>query len=261
MENGAQIKYFFGIGTLVMLLTVLAVIVFVILHRNKLVKMRKNEAEYLLKVSREFDTRERKKIAADLHDSVCGDLSAIKNYIAILEGQITDARHRLILSEIKENMNMVLVNAKTISYNLMPPLLESSGFVAALDNYITGIRRMHGIQIRMSTNLPQGVLSTSQAYEAFRITQELFSNMLRHGQANTVEVVLKSVNNGFIIEINDDGKEYSLEEKAKSSPGMGLRNIYYRITLLKGNITQQYYQNSNHVQIVIPIQNVTNSNS
>ena len=50
--------------------------------------MKQQEAEMLLKASLESEKKERERIAADLHDSVSSDLSAIRNYlVVILKGE------------------------------------------------------------------------------------------------------------------------------------------------------------------------------
>ena len=74
-----EVKILFWIGTAVMFFLALGVLLFVVLYRNKLHKIKRRESEQLLKASIESEKRERKRIAMDLHDSISGDLSPIQN--------------------------------------------------------------------------------------------------------------------------------------------------------------------------------------
>ena len=84
MEESYEINTLFWIGTIVMLCVGMGLIVVSLYYSNRLNKVKKNEAEMLLKVSLESEKIERERIAADLHDSVSSDLSAIRNYLIYL---------------------------------------------------------------------------------------------------------------------------------------------------------------------------------
>ena len=83
MENSTEITAVYWIGTSVMLLICFGIFFLVLSYRNNLFKIKENEADLLLKATLEGERMERNRIAADLHDSVSGDLNAIKNYLLV----------------------------------------------------------------------------------------------------------------------------------------------------------------------------------
>ena len=46
-------------------------------------KIKKKEAELLLKTALKSEKKERKRIAKDLHDAIQSDLNAIRNYVVL----------------------------------------------------------------------------------------------------------------------------------------------------------------------------------
>src|SRR5699024_9080848 len=68
----------------------------------------------------------------------------------------------------------------------------------------------------------------------FRIIQELLSNVLRHSDADELEVFFKKSEDYYQLRFIDDGSGFDMEEKQNS--GFGLRNIRERIAGLGGNV-------------------------
>ena len=182
-----KIEYLFWFGTAVMVVFSFAVVAFIAYYRLRLAKIKKDEAEFLLRASLEIESRERKRIAADLHDSVCGDLSAIRNYLAVLEQEETTNAAGTLIKEIKDNVDTVLNSAKAISYNMMPPMIESSGLVAALEEYVKRIQKLTETKIELEYSCKKLGLDANTAYELYRIIQELFNNTLKIWQSRACE--------------------------------------------------------------------------
>src|SRR5690625_5802132 len=95
----------------------LGVLLFVVLYRNKLHKIKRRESEQILEASIESERRERKRIAMDLHDGISGDLSAIQNYIAILHRKEKDHSKIVIFQEVEEALAHTLQDRKSTRLN------------------------------------------------------------------------------------------------------------------------------------------------
>lgn len=248
-----KIEYLFWFGTSVMVLFGCAVAGFVAFYSSRLSRIKKEEAEFLLKASLEIEGRERRRIAADLHDSVCGDLSAIRNYLAVLEQEETTASAGALIKEIRDNVDIVLSNTKAISYNMMPPMIESSGLVAALEEYVKRLRGLTEIKIELTYSCKKLGLTESTAYELYRIIQEIFNNTLKYGQASHLYLSLQSDQSSVSINIKDDGNPFVIKEHLRSSTGMGIKNIYSRISYIGAELLQQPVEKGNHLQINIKL--------
>lgn len=140
MENETGLRIFFWLGTFIMLSLTFSVLFITVMYQKKVHKMRQKESENLLQASLDSEKKERKRIASDLHDGVSGDINAIRNYIAILNKREQDPYNKSILEEVTEALNNTLNNIQEISYNLMPPLLGTSGLVPTLKDYFDRVK-------------------------------------------------------------------------------------------------------------------------
>ena len=97
--------------------------------------------------------------------------------MTLLYNNENDQTNKPLLKEIKSSLDNMLTSIKDISYNLMPPLLDTHGLVPTLNDYFERVKKMNNISI--ATHYPQKTISvtSSVAYDLYRIIQELISNM------------------------------------------------------------------------------------
>lgn len=213
--------------------------------------MKKQEAELMLAASLETEKTERGRIAADLHDSVSGDLSAIRNYISILSRGDAGDQNLEVFSEIKAGIESALENTRNVSHNLMPPLLDVLGLEAAVKDYLTGIGRKAALNFTVSSSILRE-LSPSINYHLYRIIQELTTNMLKYNTVKNVAIAFNQKEDYFKIDIIDDGSNYDFWFSLKTSNGSGLRNVSSRLQVINAVIVQQKNAAGNHLIITIP---------
>lgn len=249
MENEIGLKLFFWVGTLIMLALTFSVLFITVMYQKKVYKMRQKESENLLQTSLDSEKKERKRIASDLHDSVCGDISAIRNYIAILNKKEQDPYNKSILEEVTGALNSTQNNIQEISYNLMPPLLKSSGLIPTLNDYFDRVKKWSNVSIitRYDTNdLP---ISSSEAYELYRIIQEFIHNMIKHGNVTQIHFSIRSLKSVLIIEMTDDGSSFDFYKNLESTSGMGLKNIISRMRKIGATLKQIPAEKGNNIEI------------
>lgn len=200
--------------------------------------MKRKEAELLLKTSLESEKNERQRIAADIHDGVSDDLNAVRNFIAILLRTETDANKKEMFSEINNGVEAALENTRLVSYKLMPPLLEKSGFVSAVQDYLDRINKTSEANFELNANGFTYKIPQDKAYELFRITQEFTSNMMKYGNISKCTIRLNDSNENYSLVIEDDGIPYNFKELYATSKGAGLKNISSRIKVIEANFEQ-----------------------
>lgn len=238
MENEAGLKLLFWVSTSAILLLTLALLSFALIYRKNAYKLKQKESENLLKASLESEKRERQRIAADFHDGVTGDLNAIRNYITILDQQEESPFNKNILQEIKSGLDDTLNNIQHISYNLMPPLLETSGLVPSLIDYFERIKKLNNIAITFQYHQKDIQVSSSDAYELYRIIQELISNMFKHGNVSHIGFSIEKKGEIIEIKIADDGIPFNLHQSLGDTSGMGLKNILSRAKHIGASVIQ-----------------------
>jgi signal transduction histidine kinase len=233
-----------------MLFLAFGLIFLVLFYQNYFSKMKRREAEQLLRVSLESEKSERKRIAADLHDSVAADLSAIKNYLVLLQKQHHELQSIEGFGDIRESVDNALQNTRLISYKLMPPLLETFGLVAALQDNFERLHHKTAVPFLLRTEgMP--VFAPTVSYEIFRIIQEFTANMLKYGGITACHVNICEKQEANTIEIKDDGKPYDFFELLKTTKGAGLVNITSRLKVIDAQLVQQKADTGNHFTITI----------
>lgn len=249
MENETGLRIFFWLGTFIMLTLTFSVLFITVMYQKKVHKMKQKESENLLKASLDSEKNERKRIASDLHDSVSGDISAVRNYIAILNKKEQDPYNKSILEEVTGALNNTLNNIQEISYNLMPPLLEISGLIPTLNDYFERVKKWSNVSITTRYHTDTIPLSPSEVYELYRIIQEFVHNMIKHGNVTQIHFSVRIENNVLIFEMTDDGSYFDFYKNMESTSGMGLKNIISRTRKIGAVLKQTSNEKGNNIVI------------
>jgi signal transduction histidine kinase len=241
----------FWIGTAVMLLFAFGVLFLVLFYQNYFIKIKRKEAELLLKASLESEKKERMRIAADLHDGVSGDLNAIRNYLSILHKGEKDMEKQELFAEIKGGVEAALENTRQVSYKLMPPLLELAGFTVALQDYFERLTLSSKITFETVSKTDAPEFFQEVGYELFSIVQELTTNMIKYGAISHCQVTIYSLEKEHCIEITDDGTSFDFKALLAISTGSGLKNISSRLKAIEAKMEQREMSEGNHFIITL----------
>lgn len=172
---------------------------------------------------------ERARVAAELHDGICSDLTGIGLLL-----QSTSANKAEITSLIEN----VRTDVRSISHTLMPPRMEGLTLRQLLDSYAS---TSHGaITIKGTGNVTD---NPDAAFQLYRIVQEWVQNILRHSIADSIEIKL----NDDMLEISDNGEEFT----SGSSAGIGLQTIQKRVDSIKAKIMFERKNEKNILKITI----------
>lgn len=251
MENEIEtgLRLFFWITTVIMLICVLGVVLLMLIYRNKMHNIYRKESETLLKVTLNIEKRERQRLASELHDSISGDLTAVQNFITILYRKEGDEFKKSIFSEVESTVSKVLSDIENVTFDLMPPMLESSGLISTLKSYFDRVRKWNEIAIHEQYDKDNIELSSSEAYEVYKIVQELVTNMIKHGKSKNVYFTIQTKENPIVLEIIDDGTSFDFYKSLKDPNGRGLKNITSRINHIEAELKQIPSEKGNKMQI------------
>ncbi len=181
---------------------------------------------------------ERKRIAAELHDSIGQDLTLIKNHSVLgLNNLPTGSPAAAHLQEIDAISSQTMQDVRRISHNLRPYQIDRLGITRAIRALVDGFAESSGIRCAADLDPIDGLLGSNGEISVYRIMQEVFSNIGRHSRATSVEVRVRKEEGGTIsIEIADDGRGMPASEGAARGEhaGLGLESIAERVQLLGG---------------------------
>jgi signal transduction histidine kinase len=251
MENEMKIELVFWAGTAIMIFLAIALISITLYYQNNIYKIKREEAQLLLEASLHSERMERKRIAADLHDGVLGDLGALRLYIALLsKSQDNNLIPGPEFIHFKRGIDDAIENTRLISYKLMPPLLESHGLVIALEDYLNRLGAKANTTFSIIAPYPV-TLSSVYEYELFRIIQELCTNMISHGHATSCSIAFTADKGGVNVQVDDNGKPFDFKEMCTASKGNGMNNIRSRLSSINAVITQAKAEEGNSLLIKI----------
>lgn len=172
------------------------------------------------------------RISKDLHDDISSSLSAIKVRLQLVIPQTIAMQTQLDIAE--SQIDNVLEKVKDVSRNLVPPVLEKEGLECAIQELIEKVITPMGIQVTFSGTK---VLADSDTQlQLYRITQEIFHNMLKHAQATHLYVRLHQDDDEMTLVIRDNGMGFNKNKLAVEQKGFGLKNIMDRVGSLRAKI-------------------------
>jgi PAS domain S-box-containing protein len=193
-----------------------------------------NLAERLQNMTRrlgEAQEVERRRLAAELHDGVCSNLAAIGLNLALLQKQLPHsdaASMQRRLSGLIAQIDEAKANAKDISVDLRPLLLEERDLLSALEDYARRFEGSTGIAVEVKGANSGRRLPPEKKIALFRIVQEALTNCARHAQARAIAIELDYDPEHLLLSVTDDGIGIDLAGISGKKPGLGLLSMQER---------------------------------
>jgi signal transduction histidine kinase len=78
--------------------------------------------------------------------------------------------------------------------------------------------------------------SKTESLHLFRITQELFSNAIKHGKATQIQIDVTANESVFSLIFKDNGVGF-IPEVLSEKTGIGLQNIASRVSILHADLS------------------------
>jgi signal transduction histidine kinase/ligand-binding sensor domain-containing protein len=185
---------------------------------------------------------ERKRIAAELHDSLGQRLVVIKNLALIsldngsLNNGTLDAGTRHQMEEISAEATHALAEVREISYNLRPYQLDRIGLTKAIEALVKKASRASTITFTAEIDDMDDILPKDSEIDFYRVVQECINNVLKHSKATVAGVVVRRGAAALLLTVRDNGKGFT-SGAAGGNPatgGFGLIGISERAQLLGG---------------------------
>lgn len=178
-----------------------------------------------------------RRIGQELHDDVGQELTGLALKAETLAEMLEehDGPARDLAQTIVEAIDRTRRKTRALSRGLVPAEVDAPGLEAALENLAEQINEGKGPSCRFRCHGDTRVVDARTATQLYRIAQEAVANVLRHSQAQHVEIVLSSSQTATVLEIRDDGRGMPSGESRED--GMGLRIMRYRAGLIGGMLT------------------------
>jgi signal transduction histidine kinase len=181
---------------------------------------------------------ERKRIAAELHDSLGQNLIVIKNaaWLGTEESEISSARTQF--REISELTVKAIDEARAISHAMRPPELDSVGLEAAIRQMVHRVTETSSIDLIFETEPIDGWLPREHEIHFYRALQEGIGNILKHAKASSARLSIIRRDGEISVSLRDNGEGFD-PTAASMRHGMGLTSITERVQLMHGTFQME----------------------
>jgi len=144
---------------------------------------------------------ERSRISKDLHDDIGQSLSVAKSKINLFnKGQLDN------IDDMESSLGDLIQQVRVLSHELHPSFLEKIGLKRSVISLLDKIEK--DTQLITSHRLFDEIddLELEVQNQLYRITQECINNTIKHADAKSIKVTIKTDRNNFIYIYRDNGK-------------------------------------------------------
>lgn len=233
-----MVLFFLSIGLLLLFSSAL-----VVLYKNKQLCDTIKKEDKALSYFHGAQRRENEKIASVIHDRIQGDLIAIKNFFYLLEHLQDENEKKAIQNNLKNTLDSSILNVKFLSYDLVPPFLDSGDFLKVVKFYFERITQSSAKHFSIVTSMQNFVLPDEELYSLYKII-EIFCDYA----INDVEIthLVLNVTSKNKIEIKDNGNCANFNLEDSLADNIVFLNLVYFLKVLKGELKQETVTNGNH---------------
>ena len=205
-------------------------------YKSKSKEKQRWHQQELLQARLEIQEQTYRNISQELHDNIGQALSLVKLNINTIDlNDAAIAREKIAAS--KSLLIKAIQDVRDISKTLNTDFINETGFANAVEQQLQLLERTGLYATQLSVQGDICHYTPERELLAFRIVQELLNNIVKHAEANQINVSMNYKSEKLVISVWDNGRGFDLQAQ-QSSPnkGMGLRNIYNRLKLIKGVI-------------------------
>jgi len=186
------------------------------------------------------EERQRRRIAIELHDQVTQNLILFKINLGELRGKDLPGELIKPLDEVYKNLDQIIGDMRSLTFDLGSPTLYELGLEAAVREYLNEeIQRKRGIKTEFEDDAQPKPLDDDVCALLYRAVRELLVNVVKHAQAERVQVSICKDNDNIRINVVDDGVGFKPPAEGLGSgktAGFGLFSIRERLSYLGGSI-------------------------
>ena len=180
------------------------------------------------------EQRERKRLAAELHDHLQQEL--VLGKIKLGQGKRIAQNHSCsaLMHQVDEALSRALAYTRTLVTDLSPPMLRDQGLAAGL-KWLGQYMKKYDFTVTVTVPDEDVTLPEDQTLLLFQSVRELLINSWKHAGTGEASVIVKRGMNVLRIEVRDKGKGFAaVDSPSEISSKFGLFSIRERMAALGG---------------------------
>lgn len=221
----------------VLVAAAVALIVFLLYRRRIAVLERRREEQQAFALQLiASQEHERKRIAAELHDSLGQRLVVIKNLALMFlnPGKLEPDPGKV--ESISSEASDAIDEVNQISNNLRPYQLDRIGLTKAVEALVRSARKASVINFSSEIDDLDSFFPKDLEINFYRIVQECVNNVIKHSQAIDATVTVKRSDSAVELRVSDDGVGFTPFRTESKTGGFGLIGLVERVQLFGGKM-------------------------
>lgn len=182
-------------------------------------------------------SRERNRLARDLHDTLAHSLSAVAVQLEGADAQWDEnpAAARALQEQALATTRQGLAEARRAIQSLRASPLEDLGLRLALAELAETAAQRGQLQVRLDLTTQLGGLDPATEQGIYRIAGEALANVVQHARASHLVVALQRSDNRLTLTVADDGQGFDPAGPA-SNRRYGIQGMRERSELIGGAV-------------------------
>lgn len=205
------------------------------------------------------EERERRQLATDLHDHIGQALAIAKIKLGVLQKSVSAEALSNSLNEVRELIEKMIQDTRSLTFELSLPILYELGFEAAVEWFAKYIRAQHGIQVDIQKDRKPLPMNDEIKVLLFKAVRELMINIVKHAHASQAQVIIQRDGDNIRIEVEDNGvgiDHSKIHPQLGKTGGFGLFSIRERLRYLGGRVeVGSDHGQGARITLLVPLQN------
>ncbi len=208
------------------------------------------------------EERERRRIADGIHGDIGNKLAMAKFDLQSLKKGPPDSEIPALLERVSATMDKVIEDAHSLTFELSNPVIYEVGLDAAIESWLDrNIGKKSRLKYEVVSEPSPMKPDEETRVVLFRVIRELLTNVIKHADANMVEVHIKKDDEAIRVSIEDDGVGFDLSKPGlpvKEAGGFGLFNSRERVEYVGGSFEIESEPGQGAlIKISVPVQKPT----
>ena len=185
------------------------------------------------------EEKERRRIATELHDSIGQTLAICKIQLGVLRQSASSTELVEPLEEIHQYIEDIIRDTRSLTFEISSPILYQLGLESALEWLAERTQKRDGVRAKFRNDGQPKPLDDDIRIVLFQAVRELLINVVKHAQAQRVEVAIGRDDRHVRIAVEDDGVGFDvfpIGSHWSEVKGFGLFSIRERLGHLGGQL-------------------------
>lgn len=197
------------------------------------------------------EERERRRLAALLHDGICQELTYCQIKLSMARQMGSTEKAAALLQHVSEVLEKTTQSTRSLTYELCPPCLYASGLEAALQSLAANTQQRCGLQCVFTDLGAEAYLPEHTRALLYQAARELLHNVVKHACATRADLTLHKTVEMIELTVSDNGRGFA-SDCGPAQAGFGLFSIRERMRYM-GGACQVFSSKGSGTRVVLTV--------